>query len=355
MASVQTLQDINGVAVYPNTIASAVVVRDGAATLDGMLSDGVYLGKDVMNAKDIDPIDATTLGGHNSDYFAKSEDLTLLSSQYAETIQEHQTQITNLGNRIKDVQQSLTEDYVEIQGNAGFHNSIYRGKDITSYLTDGSLFTRISSGTFDDLFIGDYFYMNNLAVDGYTVVTKKFVLCGFDTYLQTGDSALTRHHAVVMPSGRLFTAAMNATNTTEGGYYNTVMHQTIMPKIAAGIKAVIGDSHLITYRDLLTKTTNNGASSDWAWYDTTCRVCSEVDVYGSAVWGNGYDVGLGNRQLPIFRLYTRFYQGEDRWWMWLSTVTSATHFAACNYLGDSAGWAGASASGGGVRPRFLIG
>lgn len=355
MASVQTLQDINGTVVYPNTVASAVIVKDGAATLEGMLGDGVYLGKDVMNAKDIDPVDATTLGGHNSDYFAKSDDLTLLSTQYSDTIQGYQTQITNLGNRITNVQKSLTDDFVEVQGNAGFHNSIYRGKDITSYLTDGSLFTRISSGTFDDLFIGDYFYMNNLAVDGYTIVTKKFALCGFDTYLQTGDTALTRHHAVVMPSGRLFTAAMNATGTTEGGYYNTVMHKTIMPKIAAGIKAVIGDSHLITYRDILTNKTNNGASSDWNWYDTTCRICSEVDVYGSAVWGNGYDVGLANRQLPIFRLYTRFYQGEDRYWMWLSTVSSAAYFAACGDDGYSDGWLIASASAGGVRPRFLIG
>lgn len=39
---------------------------------------------------------------------------------------------------------------------AGYHNSIFRGKNVTSYLTDGTLFTRISSGSFEDLFVGDY-------------------------------------------------------------------------------------------------------------------------------------------------------------------------------------------------------
>lgn len=354
MASIQTLTDANGNAVYPKSLASAITTSNGSATVEGLLNDGVYLGKDLMNTDDLNPVDATTLNGHNSDYYAKADDLDVLSSQYIDTIQKQQELITKNTNSIVSINGTLNTK-VSIQGNAGFHNSIYRGKDITSYLTDGSLFTRISSGTFDDLFIGDYFYMNNLAVDGYTVITKKFVLCGFDIYFGTGDAELTRHHAVCMPSGRLFTAAMNATNTTEGGYYGTVMHQTIMPKIATGIKAVIGDSHLITYRDLLTKSVSNGASNDWGWYDTTCRVCSEVDVYGSAVWGNGYDVGLGNRQLPIFRLYQRFYQGEDRYWMWLSTVAGAAFFAGCHGRGFSTAWTSASFSDGGVRPRFLIG
>lgn len=238
---------------------------------------------------------------------------------------------------------------------AQFHNNIYRGNDITSYLTDGSLFTRISSGTFDDLFIGDYFTMDELSVDGYTLISKKFVLCGFDTYIETGSESLSKHHAVVMPSNRLFSASMNATDTTNGGYYNSVMHKTIMPKIANGIKSVIGSDHLITYKDLLSDTTTNGKSSGWNWYDTTCRLCSEVDVYGFTMLGNVYDIGLGNRQLPIFKLYPKFYQSDDKYWMWLSTVTDDSGFASCASTGFSDFQYKSSNNIGGVRPRFLIG
>ena len=239
---------------------------------------------------------------------------------------------------------------------ASFHNSIYRGKDITNYLNDGTLFTRISNGTFDDLFIGDYFTMS-ISVDGYSVECNKYVLCGFDTYLGSGDEVreLTKHHAVVMPASRLFTAAMNDTNTTEGGYYNSKMHQEIMPKIATGIKTIIGDSHLITYRDILTNEETNSVSTNWDWYDTTCRLCSEMDIHGSNIWGNGYDAGLANRQLPIFKLYFKFYQGEDRSSIWLSSVASNGTFCYCRVNGACGHWFYPSDSRGGVRPRFLIG
>lgn len=234
---------------------------------------------------------------------------------------------------------------------ASFHNSIYRGKDITSYLNDGTLFTRISSGTFDDLYIGDYFTMS-IAVEGYTIQCNKYVLCGFDTYMNSGKtSILTKHHAVVMPASILFTATMNDTNTTEGGYYNSKMHQTIMPLIDAGIKTVIGD-HLLTYEDILTdQTDSNGKSSHWDHYSIKSRLCSEIDVCGSMIWGNGFDSGMANKQLPIFKLKPEFYYGEILHWMWLVSVYNATDFVGCSM---NLGWNNATYSNGGVRPRFLI-
>ena len=38
--------------------------------------------------------------------------------------------------------------------NAGFHNSVYRGKYLGSSVT-AEQYAQISAGTFDDLFIGD--------------------------------------------------------------------------------------------------------------------------------------------------------------------------------------------------------
>lgn len=239
---------------------------------------------------------------------------------------------------------------------ASFHNSIYRGKDITSYLNDGTLFTRISSGTFDDLFIGDYFTMN-ITVEGYTVQCNKYVLCGFDTYLGTGpiDNEMIKHHAVVMPASILFTASMNDTDTTEGGYYNSKMHTTIMPKIATGIKTIIGEDHLIIYKDLLTNSITDGKSNGWSWYDTICRLCNDVDIYGSNIMGNFTDIGISNRQLPIFKLYQKFIRCDNGRLVWLSSIFDNKQFGIYHISGDINAYLASNNTEVGVRPRFLIG
>ena len=336
-----------------NNDITAISINNGDSTINNCDMNGFTYPIAGINAT----LKCTTITGSNNQHLFYSHTSTIIYDETCTITYNESKCDTREINLILD---KSAAQYLNMFSNANsnnaasFHNSIYRGKDITNYLNDGTLFTRISNGTFDDLFIGDYFYLNDLAVDGYTVITKKMVLCGFDTYLGTGDKELTRHHAVVMPSGRLFTATMNDTDTTEGGYYNSKMHQEIMPKITTGLINIISN-HLITYRDLLTTATNNGASSNWTWNDTTCRICSEVDIYAYSVWGNGYDIGLSNRQLPIFRLYSRFYQGEDRYWMWLSTIAGAAGFSICGGDGGSGTCHVASNSGGGVRPRFLIG
>ena len=182
----------------------------------------------------------------------------------------------------------------------------------------------------------------NITVDGYSVICKKYVLCGFNTYNNMGnDNVLTRNHAVVMPAGNLFIAPMNATDISTGGYYNSNMHKVIMPKIATGIQNVIGSDHLITYQDLLSTAISDGKPSAWAWYDTICRLCSELEVSGSV------------RQLPIFRLYPKFCQGDDSSQWWLASIPTSTGFHDCDSNGFIS-WAAASTSKG-VRPRFLIG
>ena len=61
----------------------------------------------------------------------------------------------------------------EYSNNAGSHNAIFRGEDVTKYLDDSSLWERISSGEFTDLFIGDYFQKDGV----------KYRIAGFDYYL----------------------------------------------------------------------------------------------------------------------------------------------------------------------------
>ena len=253
----------------------------------------------------------------------------------------------------------IVSTYPQIQSNAGYHNSVYRGKDITDKFTSGSLFANISNGTFEDLFIGDYFTAtcNN--------VTTKWRLAGFDIYYNCGDTALTRHHAVVIPDNALLRANMNADHTTVGGYKGSRMYTETIPDLATKISAMVGSSHLIQYRDLLTKTVNtnavsggytgwNGASSDWEWADTTVRLCNEIDVYGTRAFSSSaFDVGMACVQLPLFALNPALRVEANRDWWWLSAVSLSDSFCFVGSDGNAGGlWASNVA---GVRPRFLIG
>ena len=64
--------------------------------------------------------------------------------------------------------------------NAGAHNAIYRGKNLGTSVTTAQ-YNAIKAGTFDDLYIGDYWVINGVT----------WRIAAFDYYLRCGDSDLT--------------------------------------------------------------------------------------------------------------------------------------------------------------------
>ena len=253
---------------------------------------------------------------------------------------------------------NIANTYGKISAVAGYHNSIFRGNDITSKFTDGSLFTAISAGTFNDLYIGDYFIAT---CNG---VSTKWRLAGFDIYYRCGDTQLTRHHAVVIPDNALMMSNMNNGHVTTGSYVGSRMYTEVLPGLSTQISNMVGSSHLIKYRDLFANATENvasggysvwtGTSSSWNWYDCTIRLCNEVDVYGTRSFSSsGYDVAMACVQLPLFRLSPDLRVEANRDWWWLSAVAYSDSFCGVYVSGDASyRWA---SDVGGVRPRFLIG
>lgn len=261
----------------------------------------------------------------------------------------------DMGNKIRDT-------YMGIKSGAGYHNSIFVDEDITSLYESGELYTRISNGTFEGLFVGMHF---TAPYDGKSVV---FRIAGFDIYLRNGDrgNGLTTHHAVIVPDSALCNAQMNASNTTGNAYYGSKMRtETILG--AGGVNekltATFG-SHLLSLRELLSNTMDpnsvssgfpgyKGASSSWAWYDSKADLMSEVEVYGSAICGSSFfDVGSAKAQLPLFALAPHLINpGRFHWW--LRAVVSSASFASVHDGGDADDSYASDTHG--VRPRFLIG
>ena len=235
---------------------------------------------------------------------------------------------------------------------AGYHNSVFRGKDITSYLTDGTLFTRISSGSFEDLFVGDYIVKNNIT----------WRIAGFDVYLHKGDTELTKHHAIIVPDKHLTTAQMNSSNTTVGGYVASAMYTTTLPSILETYITPVFGSHVIEIRNLLTTGinasgynrwgTNSGCSNAWEWRSRKVDLMNENQVFGSISWSSsGFETGSDNCQLPLFRLAPEYITNRS-YWYWLRNVVDSSRFALVSGNGLSINY-DASATGG-VRPCFYI-
>jgi len=235
--------------------------------------------------------------------------------------------------------------------NASFHNSIFRGKDITSYFTDGSLYNRIANGTFEDLFVGDYIIQNNIT----------WRIAGFDIHLNKGDQPLITHHAVIVPDSNLTTEVMNWEGSTEGGYVGSLVYGTTLPSVLTDYITPVFGNHIIEYRAFLTNGinptgynssgTNDGCSNSCAWFSRKLDLMDECEVYGCPIHSSSaFDCGSAYTQLPLFALAPQYILSDESYW--LKDVSTSHSYASVTNSGIADGaWTAAIL---GVRPRFLI-
>ena len=235
---------------------------------------------------------------------------------------------------------------LSVENNAGAHNAIYRGKYLGNTYTAAQQ-AAVAAGTFDDLFIGDY----------WTIGGVNYRIAAFDYYLNNGDTACATHHMIVVPDTQLYTHVMNDTNVTEGGYYGSKMRTSGLNQAKTTAESAFGASHILSHREYLTNAVSNGRPSGGSWYDCTVELMSERMVYGNGIFmpvsdgtnvPSNYTVSKG--QLPLF-LYRHDLIGNRENW-WLRDVITAAYFA---YV-YNAGYAdyGSASGAHGVRPAIPV-
>lgn len=231
--------------------------------------------------------------------------------------------------------------------NAGAHNSIYRGKNLGTTVTEEQ-WEAISSGTFTDLYIGDYWVIGGV----------NWRIAAFDYYLNCGDTSFTKHHAVIVPDTCLYSAQMNTTNVTTGAYKGSAMYTANLTQAKSTINSAFGSSHVLSHRIYLSNATSNGRASAGEWTDSTVDLMCEHMVYGSGIFSpvsdgsnvpNNYRVEKG--QLPLFALEPSRICNRDAWW--LRDVITAASFANVNDNGNASYYNASNSFG--VRPAFCIG
>ena len=239
--------------------------------------------------------------------------------------------------------------------NAGAHNAIYRGKSLGSTVTTAQ-YAAIKAGTFDDLYIGDY----------WSIGSVNYRIAAFDYYLNSGDTNCTTHHVVIVPDTCLYNAQMHntssggwesgAANTTAGGYVGSDMYKSNLEQAKTTIKSAFS-GHVLKHRIYLTNAVADGRASGGAWCDSEVDLMCEQMVYGSGIFppvSDGSNVPVNYRveksQLPLFQHEPSRICNHATWW--LRVVITASDFAAVTVYGN-ANCRDASYSNG-VRPAFCI-
>lgn len=228
---------------------------------------------------------------------------------------------------------------------SGAHNAIYRGKSLGSSVSSDH-YSAISSGTFEDLYIGDY----------WTIGGVNWRIAAFDYYLNCGDTNTLTHHAVIVPDSVLYNYVMNDTDITTGGYKGSKMYTEGLSQAKSTIESAFSN-HIFGHRIYISNAMEEGRPSENVWVDSEVELMNENMVYGSRQFSpvsNGVTVPanqtIEKTQLPLFALEPSRICNRNTYWLRDPVSTSA--FAFVNYTG----YVGFSQSSGsyGVRPVFAI-
>ncbi len=251
-----------------------------------------------------------------------------------------------LQNKINRDLSSQKADCASLIDNPTMHRNIFRGKNLGTSLTTEQK-TNIQNGTFEDLFLGDYWVIGG----------QTWRIVDFDYWYNCGDIAFTNHHLVIMPDSVLYSHVMNETDITTGGYVGSLMYTSGLNQAKTLVASVFGDM-VLTHRELLVNAVTDGKPSGSAWYDSSVELPDEIMMYGSYVFTPAADgqfitnrYTIGNSQLALMQQVPRFIKTRDTYW--LRDVVSAAAFAHVGSYGDAACRNASSFYG--VRPVFPIG
>lgn len=252
---------------------------------------------------------------------------------------------SNKGITVNDAFWGILDAVISVEQ----RRNIFRGKNLGTAFTAAQK-AEIKAGTFKGFFIGDY----------WSIGDRIWRIVDINYWLNSGDASCTTPHLVIMPDQSLYSAKMNETNITTGGYVGSQMYTANLANAKTLVNSAFGSANILNHREYLTNAVTNGYPSAGAWYDSTVELPNEIMMYGSLVFtpaGDGSFVPnrytIDKTQLALMKMYPRFIN-PGRYWYWLRDVVSSACFAGVGHHGNTT--YGNASDSGGVRPVFgLVG
>ena len=231
------------------------------------------------------------------------------------------------------------------------HRNIFRGKNLGNAVTEAQK-TAIQSGTFDDLFVGDYW-----EIDG---INWRIVDMDYWAKQPAVPDEYIGHHLVIMPDENLYDSVMNSEQSTEGGFINSTMYKTGLEQAKTKINNIFTDM-IINYDDILSNEVTDGKVTGSQYVPgITVTIPNERMILGTqSIEGfpikNVIDTEIlscSATQFSLFKLSTEYiYTLGDYWLRDIYDENCYGYISSSGMLGISLAyypWVG-------VRPVFAIG
>lgn len=214
--------------------------------------------------------------------------------------------------------------------NPYMHRNIFRGKSLGESITEEQL-AAIRDGSFDDLYVGDYWEINGV----------RYRIADINYWKGVGyQESVQKPHILIVPDTILGSGQMHTSNSTSGGYKSSTMKNARLNQIANSLPDAFKNI-LISHRMF----------SDGAWINASVDLMNEVMVHGTYICtDNNNRQTSDTQQLAMFRLVPELKVIGTNYW--LRNVSSSQTYALVSQYGDASNDAATSTYG--IRPVFAI-
>lgn len=232
------------------------------------------------------------------------------------------------------------------------HRKTFRGKNLGDAVTENQL-AKIRNGTFDDLYLGDYWLINE---NKWRIVDFDYWY-GIGPYYYNGLKRCENHHVVIMPDNIVSGSLMHTNDTVSGGYANSILRtQNLAPggRTYNVINAAFG-SILLNHPESLINVTTEGCPKACGWFASSVEIPNEIMMYGTTIRAytgvESVNCISSRVQLSLFSVAPRFINvGSD---YWLRDTVKSGYYSIVSQSGDTN--IGHMTSQYFVRPVFAIG
>lgn len=240
------------------------------------------------------------------------------------------------------------------------HRNTYRGKNLGSSFTAEQK-DAIANGTFDDLYIGDYWNINGVT---WRIADIDYWYGNFTENL----NKITSHHLVMFPDMHIATGQMHTTNKIYNvGYIGSTFNTTTVNSLRSIIKSAFGDNLLKIYFSA------PSSVDSYSTIETDVFLPMSYMISNSSMIGNKTNKSIRDflHQDPIFEMMSLFkfnnrilidkdtyeYGVYNRYWtgdvIFPSSSSEDGGFGMVMLYGKLY-WDWASANSVGFRPMFCL-
>lgn len=260
--------------------------------------------------------------------------------------------ITRGGHCLYDAVNNVAGEFESIEA---IYNAVHRG-DFSNIYTEDYILVRINHTTLGEeivkLVVADIdYYFNKMIITEFT------------------DNP---HHIILTPENCLANEAlMNPTAIVSGGYNNSQMNVSVLPTYITAFKSAL-NNHLVNKYKIFSNNTNSsainssggkitGASNGDVQTNSNTELFlpNEIQIYGTRVFSQAYDVGDSVQQLAYYMIRPDMvvsklgYNGSTNTSWWLSSV--ADNLSFCIVSSNGTPYFKSANQYSGIRPLMLFG